>query len=315
MNTRKQRSEYPDMYDLLSGEVIKFEKGKIKSFFDNIGMSYTGYSHMVSGKLNHIYHRFILEKNRNKIFILVDVDSGERYECFTNKTIFMHLSLPYSDNEAKYVYELRAHRQVFASICGRVFKLDGGKKFNKVKKLKNQSNYISGIHANKKVRYKVKIRLHSRLLAALRAQGVKKKTNFNHLVGCTNKDLFEYIESKFTNGMNWENRTLWEIDHIKPCSRFNLLDHKEQIRCFHYTNLQPIWKNSETAKKMGESDLYIGNHNKTDNEDSIYDYMAVAKIKHITGEKEAIEICKHIFSKGFRKVILKPKPKQLALFS
>tara|TARA_Y100000389_G_C17226930_1_gene396151 strand:- start:544 stop:708 length:165 start_codon:yes stop_codon:yes gene_type:complete len=43
--------------------------------------------------------------------------------------------------------------------------------------------------------------------------------------------------------MSWKNHGLngWHIDHIKPVSKYNLLDPEEQKKCFHYTNLQPLW--------------------------------------------------------------------------
>ena len=31
------------------------------------------------------------------------------------------------------------------------------------------------------------------------------------------------------------------IDHIKPCAKFDLTKKEEQEKCFHYTNLQPLW--------------------------------------------------------------------------
>ena len=43
------------------------------------------------------------------------------------------------------------------------------------------------------------------------------------------------------NGMTWDNYGEWHIDHIKPCSSFNMLIEEERKRCFHYTNLQPLW--------------------------------------------------------------------------
>ena len=39
-----------------------------------------------------------------------------------------------------------------------------------------------------------------------------------------------------------------EIDHIKPCSSFNLLDESEQLKCFNYKNLQPLWAHENLSK-------------------------------------------------------------------
>lgn len=60
-------------------------------------------------------------------------------------------------------------------------------------------------------------------------------------LGCTIEQLKVYLESKFTEGMNWNNQGEWHIDHIKPLASFNLIDPLQiKIAC-HYTNLQPLW--------------------------------------------------------------------------
>ena len=48
--------------------------------------------------------------------------------------------------------------------------------------------------------------------------------------------------------MTWENHGEWHIDHIKPCASFNLLNEDEQKKCFHYTNLQPLWASENLSK-------------------------------------------------------------------
>lgn len=63
------------------------------------------------------------------------------------------------------------------------------------------------------------------------------------LLGCSMIELSRHLESQFKSGMNWENYTFrgWHIDHIQPICSFNLTKEEEQKKCFHYTNLQPLW--------------------------------------------------------------------------
>jgi hypothetical protein len=69
----------------------------------------------------------------------------------------------------------------------------------------------------------------------------KKHGKTMELTGCTTEELIKHLSSKFTEGMTLENYGEWHIDHIKPCASFNLGDPGEQHKCFHWTNLQPLW--------------------------------------------------------------------------
>ena len=83
------------------------------------------------------------------------------------------------------------------------------------------------------------------------------------LIGCSPKFLKEYLESQFKDGMTWKNYgNKWQIDHIKPCCRFNLENPDEQKICFHYTNLQPLWKTTKIARQFKDFKS-IGNLNKS----------------------------------------------------
>jgi len=57
--------------------------------------------------------------------------------------------------------------------------------------------------------------------------------------------------------MSWNNYTYigWHVDHIKPCCQFDLSKPEEQAKCFHYTNLQPLWaeENLTKGKKNGKT--------------------------------------------------------------
>ena len=54
-----------------------------------------------------------------------------------------------------------------------------------------------------------------------------------------------WLESKFQKGMSWANHGngdgKWNVDHIWPCSKFDFTSRAQQNKCFHYTNLQPLW--------------------------------------------------------------------------
>ena len=69
-----------------------------------------------------------------------------------------------------------------------------------------------------------------------------------NLLGCDIPFLWEYLEKKFKPGMSKENYGEWHIDHIIPCAKFDLSDPKQQEKCFHYTNLQPLWARENLQK-------------------------------------------------------------------
>jgi hypothetical protein len=90
--------------------------------------------------------------------------------------------------------------------------------------------------------------LRSRLGNAIRRQNSNKTDTTINLLGCSVSFLKKFLETKFTDGMSWDNHGKWHIDHIKPCALFNLLDEEEQKKCFHYTNLQPLWATDNLIK-------------------------------------------------------------------
>lgn len=67
-------------------------------------------------------------------------------------------------------------------------------------------------------------------------------------VGCESRALRAWIAGQFEDGMDWSNHGQWHIDHIRPCASFDLWLPTEQLKCWHYTNLQPLWKEDNGSK-------------------------------------------------------------------
>ncbi len=100
--------------------------------------------------------------------------------------------------------------------------------------------------------FKLMKTLRSRLNSALKRKNVKKNHKTMDLIGASPAFVMGYLEAKFTEGMTWENHGNWHIDHIQPCCSFDLIKEEEQKKCFHYTNLQPLWA-KDNLQKGGKS--------------------------------------------------------------
>lgn len=131
-----------------------------------------------------------------------------------------------------------------------------------------QSEYNSEYREKNKDRIKERLRMyldgnaHHRVKHMLlgRVGGIIKRARATvkdrhvDFLGCSRSAFVAHIESLFKDGMTWDNygKGGWEIDHIKPCSSFDLTLEDEQLKCFHYTNMQPLWwrENIRKGKKI-----------------------------------------------------------------
>jgi hypothetical protein len=91
--------------------------------------------------------------------------------------------------------------------------------------------------------------MRSRLCSYLKKSNITKKNKTFDIVGCSPEFLKEHLEKQFTEGMCWENRDKWHIDHIIPLSSANT--EEELYKLCHYTNLQPLWA-EENIKKSNK---------------------------------------------------------------
>jgi len=74
-------------------------------------------------------------------------------------------------------------------------------------------------------------------------------------IGCDIHWLRAWLEIQFRSGMSWHNYgPVWHVDHKRPIATWNLSNPLEFKRCFHWTNLQPLFA-SENFRKARKSYL------------------------------------------------------------
>jgi hypothetical protein len=118
------------------------------------------------------------------------------------------------------------------------------RKYRKLHRKELNNKLRIKVHNN--INFKIAGRIRKRMCEVLRGNP-KLETTMN-LVGCSIKKLKQHLESKFKRGMTWFNYGKWHIDHIRPCASFDLSKAKEQRKCFHYKNLQPLWAKENQSK-------------------------------------------------------------------
>jgi hypothetical protein len=114
-------------------------------------------------------------------------------------------------------------------IKQKIYKQNNKHKRNSIEKLKKENDVI----------YRLLTGMRSRLCSYLKKLNITKKNKTFEIVGCTPQELKEHLEKQFVDGMSWENRSEWHIDHIIPLSSANTED--ELYKLCHFTNLQPLW--------------------------------------------------------------------------
>lgn len=141
----------------------------------------------------------------------------------------------YLNNSAKILKYWKEYRDKFPERCK-----ESKRKYLPKQRLRRK------LDAN----FRLSSNLRNRICCAIKGKHKQKKTM--ELLGCSLEDFKIYLESKFETGMTWENYgrgvDKWEVDHIMPCAIFDLTKPEHQKRCFHFSNLQPLWRKDNRTK-------------------------------------------------------------------
>lgn len=91
--------------------------------------------------------------------------------------------------------------------------------------------------------FRLKCNTRTALWTCLKERNVAKYRSTFALLGYTIEELMSHLESKFTEGMSWDNYGEWHLDHKKPMTsfKFESVDDEEFKECWSLDNLQPLW--------------------------------------------------------------------------
>lgn len=98
---------------------------------------------------------------------------------------------------------------------------------------------------------------------AMRIKGVLNGHELQSLklLDCDASFLKEWLQSNFKEGMTFENYgDHWHVDHIIPCSKFNLENDDEIKHCFRWTNVQPLEAKINLSKQAKINKKEITEH-------------------------------------------------------
>jgi hypothetical protein len=96
--------------------------------------------------------------------------------------------------------------------------------------------------------YKFKNSVRKLISYTFKNNKLKKQSKTEDILGCSVEEFKNYIESKFTEGMSFDNhgKNGWHLDHIIPIS--SAKTEEDVIKLNHYTNFQPLWAKDNLIK-------------------------------------------------------------------
>lgn len=267
--------------DIITGEEISKDDAK--------KMAKNSFYELINEKTKHHSFRYILVKNSHLITQIID-NNGKIYNIYKPKSLEHYGINMKGKNRQEVIGRVLRDCSLSGKLDGLTFKklypneekvrnfikkhapeksiLKERGKVQRAKHFKKRQIRIKNWKTNNKehvrsynrkyfnergkndLNFKIKRNLRNRLRQALKSNSKNSTTII--LLGCSVQELKNYLESKFTNGMSWDNYgkggEKWQIDHIIPCSFFDLTIEENQRKCFHYTNLQPLWEKDNLKK-------------------------------------------------------------------
>lgn len=139
-------------------------------------------------------------------------------------------------------------------------------------KIKRTKEYMIEYNKKRCANFSFKLKYIMRRNLSKRLKKDIKSNPTLKYVGCTLNFLIKWFEFLFHDDMTLENHgKYWHIDHIIPCSNFNLEDQESIHRCYNWSNLRPckatenLYKSDKIDEELIEDyeilkDLFLSNN-------------------------------------------------------
>jgi predicted Zn-ribbon and HTH transcriptional regulator len=127
-----------------------------------------------------------------------------------------------------------------------------------------QHEYSTSAQAVRKRRYRkdpfyrLKDNVITLIANAFANKNYSKHSRTHTILGCSYQDFCTHIQSQFTAGMSWDNRSLWHLDHRVPVS---LAENEAELMLLNrWDNFQPLWSGHNSSKSASvdrEDPIYL----------------------------------------------------------
>lgn len=177
---------------------------------------------------------------------------GFRYQCVQCRSDYYRINEKEIREKSKKYYKENTVQALEVCRIYRIGKEKEVKDYNQNYYEHNSARIKEGVknysreRARNDINFRLLRRYRTRVYTALK--GVCRSKRTRELVGCSIDYLRRYLEQRFTEGMTWDNYGEWHVDHIRPCATFNFSNENEQIECFNFINLQPLWAKDNLEK-------------------------------------------------------------------
>jgi hypothetical protein len=177
----------------------------------------------------------------------IDKEKQKEYNKLYNEVnsdiISKNKKIKYRENREKYLYDKKEYYLNNKEII---------KEYKKKYRIENKEKIRekNRIYCNNRVKtdtlYALKRTIMSSIKNSFHNKNMEKNNRCEEILGCSILEFKIYLESKFEDWMNWNNKGLynsqlnfgWDIDHIIPVS--SAITYDDIVRLNHYTNLQPL---------------------------------------------------------------------------